>query len=65
MITANKAVQLGTRYQNPCADASYLQLFVGEQIVQRSLTDREKFSCFLAANKQLVIDREWNSAGTQ
>jgi len=57
MIASNKTVQLGARYQNSRADASHLELLVGYQIIQRPLTDREKFSCLLATNEQLVIGR--------
>jgi hypothetical protein len=28
MVTSDKTVQLGSRYQNPCADSSHLQVFI-------------------------------------
>jgi hypothetical protein len=61
MIASNKTMQLGTRYENSCADASHQDLLVGYQVIQRPLTDREEFSCLLAPNKQLVIGRQPNS----
>lgn len=59
MIASNKTVQLGARYENSCADASHLELLVGYQIIQRPLTDREKFSCLLAHYKA-KLDRRTN-----